>query len=85
MIKFLPVLEGTQYEVVVLRDDCGNYEVEVRKPANTGDTFVEHEVVGLRYLDHDATQRDLERLVEEVIRADRPSLTGKYTGEKESE
>lgn len=80
--RTLEAIKNTDYEVVVTRDDLGGYEVEVRKPAYSNDPFVTAETVALRYLENNSSERDLNRLVREVIDTDHPSLVGKYTGEE---
>lgn len=84
MVKTLPALEGTEYEVEVIRDENADYEVHVFKPADNNDPWVELEPIGARWLGKDATREGLNSLVEEIIRQDRPSLVGNYIWEKES-
>jgi hypothetical protein len=82
--KELEALTGTDYEVVVSRDLIGDYDVEVRKPADTGDPYVEYETVALRHLDGDSSEYELNRLVRGIIESDRPSLVGVYAYTEES-
>lgn len=81
-IKTLEAIKNTDYEVVVTRDELGDYEVEVRKPAYSNDPFVSMETLAIRYLKNNSSERDLNRLVREVIDTDQPSLVGKYTDEE---
>lgn len=82
MIKNLEVLNGTDYEVIVERDEDGNYIVEVRKPAHTDDLYVEYEVVAIRYLSGNSTENTLENTVATIIANDHPSLVGKYASKE---
>lgn len=77
-INTLEAITGTDYEVVVSRDSIGDYEVEVRKPADTNDPYVEYETVALRFLEGNSSEYELNRLVREIIELDRPSLVGVY-------
>lgn len=83
-IKTLDALTDTDYEVVVSRDSIGDYEVEVRKPADTNDPYVEYETVALRYLEGNSSEYELNRLVREIIETDHPSLVGVYAHTKET-
>lgn len=82
MIKNLEVLNGTDYEVIVERDEEGDYYVEVRKPAHTGDPYVEYEVVATRFLPGNTTENTLEKTVATIIANDHPSLVGKYASKE---
>lgn len=82
MIKNLEVLNGTDYEVTVDRDEEGDYYVEVRKPAHTDDPYIEYEVVATRFLSGDSTENTLENTVATIIANDRPSLVGKYASKE---
>lgn len=80
--RTLEAIKNTDYEVVVTRDDVGDYEVEVRKPAYSNDPFVAVETVAIKYLKNNSSERELNRLVREVIDTDHPSLVGKYADEE---
>lgn len=81
--KTLEAIQGTGYEVNVTRDEGGNYNVEVKKPANDDDPYADTEVVAIKHLDWYATETDLNRLVERIINEDIPSLVGEYTSNEE--
>lgn len=83
-VKNLEVLKGTQYHVEVTRAVDGDYDVEVYKPANTDDPYIELELVAVRYLPNKASEQELSRLVAEIISSDQPSLVGTYTDTEES-
>lgn len=83
--RTLEAIKNTDYEVVVTRDNGGDYEVEVRRPAHSNDPHVEMETVALRYLEGNSSEHELNRLVREIIEADHPSLVGKYTDSKETD
>ncbi len=76
----LDVLKGTHYAVNVERNG-GDYSVEVTKPADSNDPYVEYEVIGQQYLSNEGTKRQLENLVRRIIETDTPSLVGTYVGE----
>lgn len=80
--KTLEAIKNTDYEVVVTRDELGDYEVEVRKPAYSNDPFVTMETLAIRHLENSSSERELNRLVREIIDTDHPSLVGKYTYEE---
>lgn len=83
-IKELEALIETDYEVVVSRDSIGDYDVEVRKPADTDDPYVEYETVALRHLEGISSELELNRLVQQIIDNDHPSLVGVYAHTKET-
>lgn len=80
MSKVLDIIQGTHYEVDVVRDSDGDYSVTVLKPAHMNDPYADHEVIGQFYLDNGADIQKLNYRVAEVIDKDKPSLVGHYTG-----
>lgn len=97
MTRTLAALEGTEYEVEVARQSDREYVVRVFRPYRTGEVEMFHSVlghlpdedrgleeVGARYLLPHASIKDLNRVVDDIISADSPSLVGRYTAEKEN-
>ena len=82
-IKTLDAIKGTHYEVRVTRDGIGDYEVEVLKPAASGDPYVEYELVSLNHLDGGSSEHELNKLVQRIIDTDHPSLVGSYKDYKD--
>lgn len=82
-IKTLEAIKGTHYEVRVTRDNTGEYEVEVTKPAVSDDPYVEYELVSLNYLEGNSSEYELNKLVQRIIDADHHSLVGDYKDIKE--
>lgn len=95
MGKTLDILKGTEYTATVTRDENLTYTVTVKRPPRNGEVEMFHAVYGLvptapetvmeATLRGSATMRDLERLVEQGIESDAPSLVGFYTGNEEEE
>lgn len=83
--KTLEAIKGTNYVVIVRRDDSGVYTVEVSKPAATNEPYVTYEIVALQYLDGTATEYELNRLVQRVIKNDQISLVGEYKDYEEEQ
>lgn len=82
-MKHLDILDGTDYEVSVVRDDMGLYDVTVTKPANVADEYFNGpEVIGVRTLTNTATYDQLAYCVKAIIDTDRSSLVGTYTGNR---
>lgn len=93
----LPALEGTDYKATVNREKAGGYTVTVTRPFTDAEKRVFHqvvgylepgeqEVIGAGTLPRNALPHHLNRLVEEIVNTDTPSLTGIYTATpKESE
>ena len=96
MTKTLDVLKGTDYRVSVTRDpDDLSYVVKVTRPPRGDEREAFHVIYGLvpdeqELIGHvtmrgSASERDLERVVEDIISSDAPSLVGIYTAEEEED
>lgn len=84
-VNTLEALKGTNYTALVVHDTEGGYTVEVRKPGSEIDPYVDYELLGVRYITEPATQRDLERAVEDILSKVSQSLAGVYVGEQVEE
>ena len=76
----LNALVGTDYTAEVTRTYSGDYEVRVTKPAVAEDPYATVEIVAHVLLPGEATMAGLEKLVLDIVNADRNTLVGKYTG-----
>lgn len=96
MTKTLPCLEGTDYTVDVVLDQDRDYVVRVYRPATDREVEMFHpalgnkpenarEEVAAKYLNNTASEHNLNRLVEDIIHAQKPSLVGSYASTKEAE
>ena len=80
MVKYLSSLEGTNNTVIVERDvETGHYVVTVQEPSRL--QGFEYDVVAKRMLDKNATEEELDKLVESLVTYV-PDLTGTYCGEE---
>lgn len=78
--KTLTAIQGTDYEVNVIRDSDGGYTVTVYKPAATDDPWVTQETVDMFFMENTADIDTLNKRVSESINKDKPSLVGYYRG-----
>lgn len=80
MVKYLSSLEGTNNTVIVERDaEAGHYVVTVQEPSRL--QGFEYDVVAKRMLDKNATEEELDKLVESLVTYV-SDLTGTYCGEE---
>lgn len=96
MTKTLPALRGTEYTVEVTRDSERFYVVRAYRPLRDGERMVwsmstghqgttDKEEVGARTLSPTASHKELNRVVEDIISRDNPSIVGVYTAEQEED
>ena len=95
MTKTLPCLEGTDYTVNVVLDGDRDYVVRVYRPATDREVEMFHPALGhkpeeareeiaARYLKDVSNERQLNRIVEDIIVAQQSaSLVGFYAATKE--
>lgn len=89
MTQTLPALEGTTYTAEVVRDGDGDYLLHVYRPATKAEVEMFHPALG--HIPQNAREEIarrciapttdhvlLNRLVEDAIRADKPSIVGSY-------
>lgn len=92
MTKSLTCLEGTEYTVDVVFDRDRDYVVRVYRPATDREVEMFHPALGhdpqnaqeeiaARYLPSTTTMLQLNRVVEDIINAEKPSLVGNYAAE----
>ncbi len=95
MTYSLDVLNGTDYTVSVTRNSDLSYTVQLSRPPRAAEREMFHvvygkvpdvpELVDARTLNGSAGVKVLERLVEDMIAADSPSLVGVYVSETNEE
>lgn len=95
-IRTLPALEGTQYSARVVKDNDGDLILRVFRPATQTEAEMFHpatgqtarggvEEVAARVLAPTTDEHVLNRVVEDIVRAQRPSIIGEYAGTNEEE
>ena len=96
MSRTLPALAGTPYTVKVTQAKDKAFTVRVFRPANEAELAMFHpalghspenglEEVAARALPHTADDHFLNRVVEDIVRAQKPSIVGDYAAEPEEE
>lgn len=94
MTKVLKCLEGTDFTVDVVLDGDRDYVVRVYRPATDREVELFHPALGqsapdareeiaARYLSNTTTEHQLNRVVEDIINAQKPSLVGTYAASTE--
>ena len=94
MSNVLPALVGTEYTASVVQQRDTDYLITVFRPFRSGEKDMFHavlghvpdelEIVGERYIKAYAQKKDLNRVVEDIIVQDTPSLVGTYTGKEDT-
>ncbi len=96
MTRTLPALAGTPYTVKVTQDPDRDFTVRVFRPANDAEMAMFHpalghapengmEEVAARCLPHTADDHYLNRVVDDIVREQKPSIVGDYAAEPEEE
>ena len=96
MSRTLPALAGTPYTAKVTQGPHRDFTVRVIRPANETELAMFHpalghapenglEEVAARCLASTADEHTLNRVVEDIVRSQKPSIVGDYAAEPEEE